>query len=883
MRVDIAIEWGAAPGSGHIEMTRGRLLRMKFCGVEGAITGDHWQCLADAPCRLELEIEADKLDVGANPTLVSVRTGKASFTFMLRDVNETFPIIIPAYGVSVSPVNDKRTYAEVLSAIDAGRGESRFQRIDREPEESFDAAASSTRELHSPVWLGISRDVRIFEMGLRGPMRYTDWVQPRYHGHDYFLPEQEFWPDNDYRLNRYGYDAGRGWGCTEQVTRRLDEGVLPIVHVERIDDDIRYEQTAFVCLEVSAHTTEAIRGTHCHVADGLSVCHALSGEAEKRSRAMREQELKREEETVYCCRVTATNTAKVPRYAFFKAVYPHARFGDMVAYNYESDTGFGLLKDSANVFAVSKLNGRPMPQGEVSVLLQPGAECTYEFFLPHSPIPRERAEALANRDSQVCLDQCRAFWSAKLATAASIRVPEKRIDEMLRACLIHMDLVTYGIEPDGVLMASNGTYGTVAAETCANISYYDSIGWHDVARRCLDFYFSKQLDNGFIQFFVGYMLDTGCFLWTVCEHYRYTRDDQWLREIAPKILKSCRYILEEREKNKQESLRGKGYGFLVGKVADPVDEERIFMLNGYAYLGLKRAAELLAGIDPEACGRLKAEADSFREDIRDTFFEAMARGPVVPLGDGTWCPTVSPWVGPSGPTALHVEDRTSWTHGAMVLRDDLLGPLYLLFQEVIGLDEQAATHLLDFSSELLWSRNVSFSQPYLGRHAFAHLGRGETKRFLKTYYNTLASLADREIYSFWEHYYHESPHKTAELAQFLMQTRCMLYLEAGQTLKLLQGVPRAWLEDGEKIELVDVASYFGRLSLSVVSKVSQGCIEAALVCDSSSRPRTVEIRVPHPSECRALSVEGGVYDPVRETVTVNDFQGQASIRVIFQS
>ena len=58
----------------------------------------------------------------------------------------------------------------------------------------------------------------------------------------------------------------------------------------------------------------------------------------------------------------------------------------------------------------------------------------------------------------------------------------------------------------------------------------------------------------------------------------------------------------------------------------------------------------------------------------------------------------------------------------------------------------------------------------------------------------MAGLADRETYTFWEHYFHASPHKTHEEGWFLMQTRWMLWLEDGDTLKLLPGVPRAWLE-----------------------------------------------------------------------------------------
>ncbi len=89
---------------------------------------------------------------------------------------------------------------------------------------------------------------------------------------------------------------------------------------------------------------------------------------------------------------------------------------------------------------------------------------------------------------------------------------------------------------------------------------------------------------------------------------------------------------------------------------------------------------------------------------------------------------------------------------------------------------------------------------------------GMVKPFLKTYYNTFSALADRETYTFWEHLYHASPHKTHEEAWFLMETRWMLYMEDGSTLRLLNTIPREWMEDGKTIELNDVQSYFGPLN-----------------------------------------------------------------------
>jgi hypothetical protein len=208
----------------------------------------------------------------------------------------------------------------------------------------------------------------------------------------------------------------------------------------------------------------------------------------------------------------------------------------------------------------------------------------------------------------------------------------------------------------------------------------------------------------------------------------------------------------------------------------------------------------------------------------------------------------------------------------------MLGPLYLIFQEVIDPGEPAAKRLLDYHTDNFYVRNAAFSQPYYSRHAWVELARGLLKPFLKTYYNTFAGLADRETYTFWEHYYHVSPHKTHEEGWFLMQTRWMLWMEKGKTLNLLPGIPRAWLRDGNKIELENIATYFGQVSLRVVLHVSQGWIEAEVECSGDRKPETVTIRLPHPEEVKTVRVNKGEWDPVKETVVVKGFDGKVKIR-----
>jgi hypothetical protein len=304
------------------------------------------------------------------------------------------------------------------------------------------------------------------------------------------------------------------------------------------------------------------------------------------------------------------------------------------------------------------------------------------------------------------------------------------------------------------------------------------------------------------------------------------------------------------------------------------------MLNGYVYLGLERAAEMLERVDPPASARWLQEANALKTDIRTALFDALGRSPVIPLGDGSWIPTAPPWVEYRGPLALYAEGGQWFTHGAMVSRDSLLGPIYLIFQEVLDPSEPAASFLLEFHNDLMTTRNTAFSQPYYSRHPVTHLRRGEVKPCLKAYYNTVASLADRETYSFWEHFFHASPHKTHEEAWFLMDTRWMLFMERGPGLELLAGIPRGWLEDGKRIELQNVATYFGPLSLEVVASGKR--IEATVTCQTERKPLYIELRLPHPSGRAAIAAEGGRYDARTERVRIQPFDGRAHVVLEFQ-
>lgn len=847
----------------------------RVTAVERQAAGDRWL----------LKLSEVVTGLGAHTTRVQVQAGEKRFAFFLRDVNALHPIWIPELGVAVTPADDARDYATLVDQIQRVGGIDGLRQIALEPEETFEAAAAVTRDSQAPIWLGLSRDMRMFEMDWLENQGYWGVIRPKLPKVGIALPEV---PAGEVE---YGFMVGRGTNCVAEATRRLEGGVLPILHSQVEDGPVQWSLTAFADLERSELSADGLRGTHYLVADRYAFGYSHTPEQTAEVEALIGPEYRdQQEQTLLCLRLSAHNPGTAPAYTWFKApdTHPWAASGSSPKDLYAASPGLGQLGED-RVFCIGRVEGQPLPQMELPILVQPGATVTIELYLPHQPIDRVRAQALLDQPAEAFVQRhqrCRAFWQAKLDQAATIQLPERRVQEMVQAGLLHLDLITYGHEPVGTLAPMVGRYAPIGTESAPIIQYYDAVGRHDLARRSLQYFFDKQRPSGQMQNYQYYQSETGPVLWTAGEHYRYTRDLDWVRSVAEPMMRACDFLIDWRQRNMTEDLRGRGYGMLDGAVADPEEPTHYFMNAGYAALGLSRVAEMFEAIGDQRCHGLRKEAGAMREDIRHALFDALAVGPVVPLGDGRWAPTCGPFPEAEGALSLYANRHIVVSHGSFVIHDAAIGVLYLLLQEILDPQEPVSDWLLATNHRLNTVRNVAPSQPYYCRHDYAHLRRGEVKAFLKCYYNTFASLADRQTYTFWEHQYRAGVHKTHEEGWFLMQTRWMLLMEQAETatLALLPGVPRAWLvteRGGGTLGFEAMASYFGPVSLSVRACQEQEIIEASVQGASRSLPERVSLRLPHPAGKRARRCEGGRYDPATETVWLDAYAGQGRVVLYF--
>lgn len=866
---DVAIVWRDGGKKGSIHITKGDLISLRGTGK---IKGATFSLAEKREPRLVLNLDNVNLASGPTPTIVHVKSGASSFSFFLRDVNSEYPIFIPHYGVAVLPAADKRIYQQVESDVNQRKTKTKIQRIETEKETSFESVASQTRDMSVPIWLGISRDMRMFEvseelqdMGQEGKI-----IRPRYAS----SPVKLF--DSEHRS--YIYALGRGVGVKNNITRFLDQGSLPIYHSKLQDDDILYHSISFVSLTDQALTEANNKGTDYVVSDKHSYGRSFKDEHLKEVEEKMKTAYEFENGMALFIRTAIKNTGTASRYAWIKAPRPGTAWWYKKVHEYDAQSGFSYYKPD-RIFSISLLNGHPLENEEMAILLQPGQKVEYDIVIPHTPITTAEGEKLKEQSFTAKLEEARKYWNTKLASSVQIELPEERIQNMLQAGLFHLDLITYGKGPDKTVSANIGVYSPIGTESSPIIQFYLSMGWHDLAKRALDYFLDTQLSNGYIQNYEGYTVETGAALWSMGEYFRYTNDREWLSMRKEKMLKSCDYLIEWRNKNKKPSLAGRGFGMIDGKVADPEDHYHQFMLNGYAYLGLSRIAEILRDVDVVNANRIGIEAEAWKADIVETVKTLMGISPVVPLGDGTWVPTLPPWAEADGIRALYQKKETFWSHGTFTGADALLGPLYLVFCEVIAPESKEAKILLDYHSELFFQGNAAFSQPYYSRHNWLQVKTGMVKPFLNTYYNTMSAHADRETYTFWEHMYRVSQHKTHEEAWFLMETRWMLYIEEGDTLSVFKTIPRVWMEDGKSIRIKHAKSYFGNIDVEAQS--DKGKIVASIIVSGEKPPKSIRIRLPHPDNKKPITVTGGKYDPVTETVMLSNTTGKQEVILEF--
>jgi hypothetical protein len=655
-------------------------------------------------------------------------------------------------------------------------------------------------------------------------------------------------------------------GDREKLRRYLEDGHLPLIHVEWYSGSVRYHHALIATILAGDYGNDVSR--------------------------------RGDETVVLLSKLQLTNTSDTPQLAALNLRYsvnvPLILKDEGIIAVRSSD------RDAASegLFALRGQVSMDMPAGggtagwtrqpggkpespdilRWQATLKPKEECSIYFKTPFVELlDAEELARLKKISFEKEVPRVMNYWRKRLARGMQIAVPDEALNNFYKANLWHNVITTdrdplTGLYNQGVATVR---YRVFANETSMVARSMDMRGEHTEAQRFLEpmlYYQGKEHLKGRFSTKEGvfhsagdythgeYAMNHGFVLWAVADHYLMTRDRTYLERVAPKLVKGCDFLISERNSTMSAngSARSPKYGLSpASSLEDVVEYQYWFATNAYFYLGMKRVVQALADIGHTEAKRIAAEAEKYRSDIEANIREAATISAVVPLRDGNYIPYV--------PSRVY-----QWRHLTEGwIREALYCSLHLAAAEVLSPDDTIVTWMLDeledniFFSwqsgynvadyEQTWFERGGLTlQPCLLDTPIVYMARDEISAALRSFWNTYALLVypDTQCFAEWARRFGVGGgpvYKTSDESRFIMWLRQLLVWENGDQLWFARATQREWLKDGNVIRIERAPTIFGIAGIVIRSKLSKGKIHATVTLPGRNPPAEVWLRLRHPN------------------------------------
>jgi hypothetical protein len=437
--------------------------------------------------------------------------------------------------------------------------------------------------------------------------------------------------------------------------------------------------------------------------------------------------------------------------------------------------------------------------------LGPGQEQKLVFVVGRGTLPRRVVGTVP--EAEAALNSTVRYWQGLGLPYGRIRVPDPAVQAQIDAAIrniyqareIKQDLPAFQVGPT----CYRGLWVVDGAFLLEAITY---LGRANEARAGIRYLLSFQRPDGGIMLIDGHWKETGIALWAVTRHARLTGDQAWLRQLWTKVEAAVSYIAQLRQRP-PKGAPNEGLipdGFSDGGLADMVPE---YTNIYWTLVGLKAAVEAARWLGLEAqANAWQREFDDFyatfrRAAQRDMKTDAqghrylpirMARGEGIPPQKAQWA-----FLHAIFPGKLFAAD------------DPLVQGNMAMLQSV---ECQGLVQDTGWLKNGLWTYFGSFYA-----HAWLWLGQGQkAARTLYAFANHASPLLcwreEQMPVGQGDGMVGDMPHNWAS-AEFIRLVRHCLVLERGSELHLFEGLPPVWIKPGAVIQLDNIATEFGPVSL----------------------------------------------------------------------
>ena len=807
-------------------------------------------------------------------TIITVRAKHETFSFAASDLIKHGHIFIPDFGVIVRRAGDSTSYQSAEQTWKDNKNKNIYTRVSTVPEQTLTQAWKDIpTKGHHYIPLSFEGSRQHFGVESDGSVFcHYHWLSRR--------------PGRDTKRCLYEGNTIRyrfGLSGEKLVERHTVDGCLPMIVSQWQRDGVQYSQTAFVV------PFDGVPKADQRIYADDTLVLMIKFEIQRLDNIEREAKLDIEAITGGAEQLTLDNGL------IFAAGKEPKRLR-MLFTSQDASSGYSLTtQDKKVVYRAGLTADNP--------------KRTIYIAIPYITLTESKEwTALRRIRFDEAFEAVREYWNKRVQDGAQIFTPEPMINDFYKAHVSHLLINTEReVGKSDRYMAKVGTfhYGVFSNESCMMISDLDRRGYHQRAEQALEtwlyyqgtvglpgdfstaegqFYGANRYEAG------GYNQHHGFVLWCLGEHYWYTRDVDWLKRVAPKIVKGCEWIIRERRRTIAEAdrspIRAIERGLLpLGSLEDIRDWRSWLSTNVHSWWGMQNAAAALDAVGLPEGKRLLKEAADYRKDILNAFTEAMQRSPVVRLRDGSWIPHVPPECHRRGRTFGWI---TETLEGAIhMIRTGMIEPWDRMatwiikdFEDNLYISEQYGYNITGDEFERYWfSRGGISMQANLLCNPIPYLLRDEPEHFLRAYFNAFAVSYFPDTRMMTEHAlpnigdWRGDHYKSSDEANSTFWLRMMFLLERGEDLWVGAAVPRYWLVDGKKCGIENAGTYFGPMSAGYESRAGEGRIEMTVDPPRRNPPKRILVRFRHP-EARRMTrcdVNGKVYnrfDPVKELVVL---------------
>jgi len=652
------------------------------------------------------------------------------------------------------------------------------------------------------------------------------------------------------------------------IRRSLDEGRLPIPHVQVKDGDLEWDESVFAHL-LDRRLEDGLQPRP----EDLLIVRALFRVRNGSGRSA----------TGHLW-LHFGDTSQV---ALGYKAGQGEELGNALAHRFEAP--LGLLEERVRYVIPKPPKGKlvwhaeaPPPEGmkkaarniiEWQVPLAAGEEAEIQVIVPYAAVDRAVGDKLAVADHKAQLADVRWFWRGLVSGAkGAITTADVFINDYVAAVAGQMTQEIAYRHKALVWMYKTSPNHYESYWACAgakSLPTLDLRGLTAYSRPVLKSFIDTQsadvgklteIDGksvggegfarrpGFLGNFGDWsryvwLINHGAAMWALASHFRITRDPQWLGSgpgsPVQALLDAFDWAAEQRRRTMREENGRKvpHWGLLpAARTHDWMAGNAIFN-DAFCIYGMAETVRLLREIDHPRTNELASELNDYRSCLRQRYIEARDRARRLPLPDGSELPYVPrdvyelDWVKPDW-TYTAAGPLRAGGYGALDPHDELVGQA-LAFLEAgmpkgqgsyLKLQTQASGQptadenfrgINDSNAErhYLWRHYVEYETMWpVGFDLF--LQRDDLPRFFEWLFNNLAVAVHHGFRVGVESL--DGPPATAPgEAERWRAIRNMFVNERGgydgsqQSLWLMQAIPCSWLKPGSQLGVKEMGTHFG--------------------------------------------------------------------------